>query len=282
MAKQALNGKRANMFLMNPNDVFIVGLDTEDGMDHPLWDQRIKLPVSEQLMASIGLIGVSDPILVRKDGDDPIVVDGRQRVRAARRVNERRAQAGQEPILIPVIAQRMSELLAMATGESRNAIRQDDPVTVKAAKCQRYIALGGTPEEASIHFGVTRQTVYNWTKLDSVDMDVKKAVDNNEMSMTEAVKVASKPRKEQKEVAAKAKAAVEAGAPAKKRGRPKGGAPSRKVEVKRILAAVEAEPKKVLVHPEFAAGLRFALGLTDAGVAGVEEILKAAKKGKKG
>jgi hypothetical protein len=166
---------------------------------------------------------------------------------------------------------------------AENEHREDDPLSVKIAKCKRMLASGATPDKLAIFFGVTRQTVYNWTKVAEASVDVQKAVETGAMSMTEAVKVSAKPRAEQKQAAKAAKEAVEAGAPPKKRGRPKGGAMSRKRACQMVLKAVEEAGKgKHLVHPEFERGLRFALEQMDAKEAGVEKIIEAmSKKGAK-
>jgi hypothetical protein len=42
MPKQALDGTRINAFGMEPKDLVIVGFDTDDGPEHPLWDERVK------------------------------------------------------------------------------------------------------------------------------------------------------------------------------------------------------------------------------------------------
>lgn len=283
MAKQALPGRRANMFMMNPSDLVIVGLDTDDGIEHPLYDERIKLPVDQRLVTSIAMMGVSDPVLVRKDGDVPVVVDGRQRVRAAREVNEKLVAAGKPPVSIPVTTMRGDELLATQLGEHRNNIRQEDPVVLKASKARRYVNMGLSLAQIAAMQGVSKVTVSNWLKLDEAHPDVKAAVKSEAMGLVEAVKASSKPREEQKKVAKKATEARAAGAPAKKRGRPAGGGMSRKRAMKLVVDAAEAAgKKKMLVHPEFLRGLQFALEQISEKEAGVDGIIAAATKPKKG
>jgi len=279
MAKQALPGRRANMFMMDPSDLVVVGLDTDEGPEHPLYDERIQMDLDPRLVKSIAALGVSDPVLVRKDGDTPVVVDGRQRVRASRKVNEDLAAAGKPTITIPVTVMRGDELLATQYGEHRNNIRQEDNATVKAAKARRYVNMGFTVAQIADMQGVSKVSVSNWLKLDDAHPDVKAAVKSEAMGLVEAVKASSKPREEQKKVAKKATEAKAAGAPAKKRGRPAGGGMSRKRAMKLVVdAAMAAGKKKMLVHPEFLRGLQFALEQIDAKQAGVADILAAATK----
>jgi hypothetical protein len=102
--KTAIDAKRGNLFLVPPEDITIIGLDTEDGPEHPLFDERVLLPVDEALARNIAIHGVIEPVVIRKNGDDVIeVIDGRQRVRSARLANERLEAEGKEPVLVPVV-----------------------------------------------------------------------------------------------------------------------------------------------------------------------------------
>lgn len=47
MGKQALDAPRKQYWLLNPENLVIIGLDTNDGPEHPLWDTRIKLPIDK-------------------------------------------------------------------------------------------------------------------------------------------------------------------------------------------------------------------------------------------
>lgn len=104
MAKQALEGKRLNAFAMDASDLTIIGLDTKDGPEHPLYDERIFLPIDEAMVRNIRAFGVIEAINVRKNGPNVEVVDGRQRVRHARIASQRNVEEGLPPILVPCLS----------------------------------------------------------------------------------------------------------------------------------------------------------------------------------
>src|SRR5512136_2177542 len=45
MANKVYDVKTGDLFKFKPSELIIVGLDTEDGPEHPLYDDRIGLPV---------------------------------------------------------------------------------------------------------------------------------------------------------------------------------------------------------------------------------------------
>lgn len=68
MGGQAYDGKRMQAFLVGADEVVVVGLDTDDGAEHPLYDERVKDPVDEATVQSVMALGVLQPITVRKSG----------------------------------------------------------------------------------------------------------------------------------------------------------------------------------------------------------------------
>ena len=73
---------------------------------HPLYDPRVDLPLSDEMVASIMLKGVVKPIIVWKDPEsgETVVVDGRQRVRNAIEANKRLRKRGASIALEPANA----------------------------------------------------------------------------------------------------------------------------------------------------------------------------------
>jgi len=202
MAKQALEGSRLNAFSMDPREVVIIGLDTEDGPEHPLYDKRIKLPVSEALVQSMLLDGQIQPIKVRKEPSGRVVVlVGRQRTRAIRRAREIQVENGVAPemlIRLVVMVDKVDDVAAVRRIISENEIRVEDTPLVKADKAQRALAMGNSEREAAIAFGVTVQTLKSWLKLIEADPAVRKAVDTGAVSMRAASKIVALPREEQR------------------------------------------------------------------------------------
>lgn len=207
---QALNGKRLNAFGMFPEDLTIVGLDTDDGPEHPAYDERIHLPLSEPFVLNVERFGVLEDVLVRKNGPRVEVLVGRQRVRAQREVNARRAKLGLEPRRIRVnIRQAASdaEVVAVIVSENEHR-RQDDPI-VRAKKAARIISFGGNEEDVALAFGITKPHAKNLLGLLDLDTAVQKLISSGELKWSAAIQLRDLTRKEQ---VVEAKKLVTAGA----------------------------------------------------------------------
>lgn len=194
---QALEAKRLNAFAMDPDDLTIVGLDTKDGEEHPLYDERIKLPVEEKLVLNIRVYGVLEPVLVRKNGDVVEVVDGRQRVRAARQANEELRKAGEELVQVPVMLKRGEDPTMIGVMISTNEHRREDELPVKIRKLERFMARGKTEDEAAVAFGVTKVTIKTWLRLLEAGPEINKALREGAINPSSAAKLAKLPREEQ-------------------------------------------------------------------------------------
>lgn len=178
MAKELIeNARRGNLFHLDPSAVTIIGLDTDHGPgEHPLYDERIKLPLDEGMILSVMALGVQQTVRVTVENGVPLVVDGRQRVRAAREANARLAKAG-EPLLTVKVegenAAKISPERLMSTMVALNEIRRDDDVLVKATKADRMRARGIPDKDIAIAFGVTTQAVANWAKIAALAPETK-------------------------------------------------------------------------------------------------------------
>lgn len=149
-SKVAFDGPRRNTFLLAPESpsIVIVGLDTQDGDSHPLYDTRIHKPLREATVIDILLNGVIEPVIVTKGrkcapllsgeavpAEAALVVDGRGRVMHAREANRRLLAAGSVPIRVPVLSPMRgsdSELLGRLV--ALNEHRQEDSALGKARK----------------------------------------------------------------------------------------------------------------------------------------------------
>lgn len=197
MTKSAIDAKRLNAFAMDPDDVIIIGLDTKDGPEHPLYDERVKLPVDQPLVLNIKHFGVIEPVVLRKNGDTAEVVDGRQRVRAAREANKQLRKIGSEPLLVPAMLRRGPEEALAGVMISANELRRDDDFKVKLKKLERYMMMHKTEEEAAISFGVSVQTIRNWLAVLDAAPEVRKAVFDGMLAPTAAAKLSTLAREEQ-------------------------------------------------------------------------------------
>lgn len=233
MGKQALEGQRLNAFGMDPDKLVIIGLDTQDGPEHPLYDERIKLKLDEGLVRNIMVYGVIETVTVTKDADGlPLVVVGRQRVRCAREANKRLTAEGKKPILVPCMTKRGEQNTMFGVMISENENRQEDSIITKARKASRMISVCRTTEtEAAAAFGVSRPTLSSWLKLLDLDPALVKAIDRGEISANLALEKAGAGADVQKALAAEVR-----GKKANGKGRPSGAKAARpgKVQVAKM------------------------------------------------
>lgn len=183
---------------VKPDELVIVGLDTDDGEDHPLWDERITLPIDEALVRSVMVIGVKVPVLVRQEDSKWLVVDGRQRVRAARRAAE--VETSPFGIKVPIVVQQGDDRAMSTLMVTTNELRQEDGVLTKARKAVRLLGKLGDLEEVALSFGRTPVTISNWLKLAKAHPDIHAAIEAGKISAAAGVELAKmESRDEQKE-----------------------------------------------------------------------------------
>jgi ParB family chromosome partitioning protein len=295
MSKQALPGSRLNAFLMDPDDLVIVGLDTPDGPEHPRYDERVHLPVDEALVNSLKFRGNKVAVLVCKITDSAgntraEVVDGRQRVRCGRVANKQLTAEGKTPIRLKVMVERGSDKDLFGVLILTNELRQNDGPLQKAEKLQRCLEMGYTEAEAAVTFGVSEQTIRDWLILLELDPAVRNAVEARTLSATAAVKLGKLDKKRQRDelaallqrgpVTAKAAGHAVKASNAKANGTAAPNpAPSKRV-LRKLVEANKAAASPAL-SGDFIRGLRFALGdLPPGSVAGLTPMLKGLSRGK--
>ena len=192
---------RTNLFQFDPEKLILV-----TDKKHTLYDPRIEEPVSEELVKSIMWRGVLEPIIVWRDPENPeggaLVVDGRQRVKAAREANHRLAEQGSPPKLIRAVVERgdaksMLALVAMSN-EGRLA-----PTPVGRAKLVRRLLDAGYAEPAiAIILHVSEDVVSRAIELSDTPQDVQNAVESGNISATDAPVIAGLPRADREKLMA--------------------------------------------------------------------------------
>lgn len=187
---QGLDVGRKDCWMIFPEDLTLV---TDKAS--PFYDPRVELPVSEELVENILMNGVIQPITVKKDGSDVIVVYGRQRVKAALEANKRRRG---DKIRVPCLAQRGEDIDLFGNMISENELRQDDNPMRKAEKCAKYINAGKTEAEAAVMFGVKQTTIKQWMKALDLSTPLKNAVKSGKIAMSAAAKLSSLSSDDQK------------------------------------------------------------------------------------
>lgn len=182
---------------VDPKDLIIVGLDTDATEEAVLYDERIKLEVSEDLIKNIAYYGVKSPILVRQDGTKWVVVDGRQRTRAARIANLRAAERGEMVQKVPVLPCVGNDATITGIMVSTNEQRVDDDVLVKALKAARMLEFGSDKSEICVAFGRTPQTINAWLRLAQAHPSVHAAIRSGQVSTSAGIELAALERDEQ-------------------------------------------------------------------------------------
>lgn len=287
MAKTAFEASRATLFLFDPEKLVLIGLDT-DGPEHPLYDERVHLPVSPGMVANMKKLGkILLPVTVRKNGDRAEVVSGRQRVKAARKANEELREEGKEPLRIPVTLERADDIRAFEMMISENENRVQDNWVTKARKMQWYIDRGHTEEETAVIFGVTAQTVKIFLSMLDLDPQIQGYVTAGKISATAASALAELPREEQVTEAQKLLASGDKPtvnnvrhAVRKAKAQKEGGnepvvkAPSKK-DLKRVLKKNAELDDEEQLDPEFVRAIRFVLGdLNPTSIRGLSALLQ--------
>jgi len=196
MGGQAFQGKRGQHFYCDPHTVTIVGLDTDhkEG-EHPLWDERIHLPIDEALVRNIGRYGNKDACKVRKvgkreDGTDIIeVIEGRQRTRHTRIAYDRAIEAGEQPPMLKIEFERVDEETAVGIMISLNEQRRNDGIMTKARKAVRVLQMGSSHQDVADMFGVTTGAVRHWEKGMELSKPIHKAIEKGQLTFSAAVKL---------------------------------------------------------------------------------------------
>jgi hypothetical protein len=196
-----------NCFNYNPSEICIVGLDepfTDVDPSHELFDSRKDLPVDNNFVEDVALNGQIHPITVTKIGSAIVVVDGRQRLKAIRKVNEELKKKGLEESDLLLVKcsfvqhSGFADMLGMLM--SANSHHQADLIMEKARKAARLINLGKDVKEVAVRSNVTKQTIDSWLKLLQCIPAVQNAVDTGKISASAAAELADLSSKEQMEM----------------------------------------------------------------------------------
>lgn len=196
--------KRGNLYSYDPADLCIVGgktlpadqqgpNDTDVDPADPLHDERVALTMEEPFILNIDAFGVKTPITVVKRNGIPTVVVGRQRVRAARLVNVRRAKTGQPLIRIDAVLEssRTDGTRLMGAMIAENAGRRDDDFATTVAKLRRYMERGVSIEDAAVTANMKTNQAKAWLKFDETAIpEVRDAVVSGKLSVSAGMEIA--------------------------------------------------------------------------------------------
>ena len=178
---------KSNVLFFEPEALTII-----DDPKHPLYDERIHLPLKESMVLNIMTLGVREPILVWKDPEigKTIVVDGRGRVRHALEANRRLAAAGEPLLQIPGVAQRGTSESMADLMISMNEARHADTPMARARKMATFQGRGYSDDRLAIIFACGIQTVRQTLSLLDCTQTVQDAVETGQIGITRAKSLA--------------------------------------------------------------------------------------------
>lgn len=168
---------------------------------HPLYDERVHLPIDEGMVLNIKELGVLEPITVWKDPENGLtcVVAGRQRVRHTLEANKLLLKEGKKPLLVPAVVKRGSANQMAKYMVSENEIRRPDTPLGRAKKMSEALDRGQDENDLAVLFGCSVQTVRATLSLLDATQAVRDAVESGTLTVTQARQLGTLPPEEQRE-----------------------------------------------------------------------------------
>lgn len=245
---------KTNVLTFEPENLHLVTDKT-----HPLYDERVHLPIHEPTVLNIMKLGVLEPIIVWKDPETALtcVVEGRQRVKNTLEANKRLRKEGRKPLLVPAVAKRDSPSRLAQVMVSANEIYQPDTPLGRAKKMADALGRGQDEQDLSLTFGVSIQTVRATLALLDATQAVKDAVEAGTVTVTQARQLGTLPPEEQRAKVAEietATAGTKGHEKARRQRQVLGGEKPRLKTRKEITKALEG------ASGEYADALRWVLG----------------------
>lgn len=222
---QAYSSARGSHFNFTDEEVddylFVMGVDSKDGPDNPLYDPRVALPLDDGIFAAINDEGVLDPIEVTPrwiddkgnivaDGSTgatkrPFVVDGKTRVMHLRAVNKARRKAGEEPHGLSATNSNLTDDEIIKRRIMRNAARRELDLVTKVSECYRIHSNSGKSspnmgtDELAVMFACSVSTIENWLALARAKAKVRNAAFDGTIPPTAGYRIAKLPLDEQED-----------------------------------------------------------------------------------
>ncbi|HDS8281917.1 TPA: hypothetical protein QHV31_004796 [Klebsiella variicola] len=200
MAKNSIDvygaSGKTNVLTFEPEHLHLITDKT-----HPLYDERVHLPIDEGMVLNIAELGVLEPIIVWKDPELGLtcVVVGRQRVKHTLEANKLRLKEGKDPLLVPGVVKRGSANQMAKYMVSENEIRRPDTPLGRAKKMSDALDRGLDEDDIAVLFGCGVQTVRATLSLLDATQAVREAVEAGTITVTQARQLASLKPEEQRE-----------------------------------------------------------------------------------
>ena len=185
--------KKTDLHKFDPDKLTLV---TDPKSD--LYDRRVHNEPKEKFILDVMHNGVHTPIKVWKNPEtgETEVVFGRKRTKANREANKRLRARGEEPKLIPATILHSKPAGAIGVMISENEHREADTPSNRAEKAARMIDRGGSLEEVGIAFGLEVPQVKNLLAFNSAPSFVRKAIEDEKVTLSNGIKAAKLAEKE--------------------------------------------------------------------------------------
>lgn len=199
--KHPIDAPRTDIYWCDPNELILIGRDTPDGQEHPLWDTRSFLDLEEEFVVNILRYGVLVSVTARSLDGQLQVVDGRRRVLHAREALARQVQQGTpetELLRVPVrIVRGGDEAHLISMARLANSFRREETILEKAHHAQRMLGFGRTEHDVAVNYGVDETTVHSWLSLLEANQSLRKAVIDGQVAPSAAYRLARLPNADQ-------------------------------------------------------------------------------------
>jgi ParB-like chromosome segregation protein Spo0J len=197
-----LDTTKKSIFMMDPAEVFIIGVDGGTNESTPGYDPRVKKPVDPLMVESIKAHGVIRPIIAYKDGERTVAWDGKRRTLHSRIANLQLQAANpsitaEQLVKVPVVMMRGDELHKETVRNVANAYAlKDDPVD-EAKSMQRMFDKGATLQQVILAFGLPKVTIEDRLKLLDLAPEAMKAISDQQLTINAGLEMAKVPMAEQ-------------------------------------------------------------------------------------
>jgi len=188
MSKRADDAPRKEVKMYDPNDAVIIGLDTNDGPSHPLYDgESNAAPLLESDVLFTMEHGVIQPVSARRDGKRILIVFGRGRTRQLREANKRLPADRKWLLPVQIVQGDEAKLLALKHGENSHR-REINPM---ARAREAYELSQKMPEDrAATILGLGVSQFRNVLKLNDLGKVAARAVTAGKLPATGATALA--------------------------------------------------------------------------------------------
>jgi ParB family transcriptional regulator, chromosome partitioning protein len=179
--------KKTDLHLFDPAKLTLVEDTNAD-----LYDKRVHEAPKEKFILNIMALGVHTPIKVWKNPEtgETEVVFGRKRTLALREANRRLCARGDEPKLIPATILHSKPAGAIGMMISENEHREEDTTSNRAEKAARMVDRGASLEDVGNAFGLEVLQVKNLLAFNGAPAYVRKAVEDEKVTLGNGIKAA--------------------------------------------------------------------------------------------